>query len=56
MIYFRKLERNYYDKSKRDKIKYELKPESMSSNYVCRKCKSKEHHIMKFKQDLQMNP
>ena len=29
-------------KSKRDKIKYELKPESMSSNYVCRKCKSKE--------------
>lgn len=29
-------------KSKRDKIKYEFKPESMSSNYICRKCKSKE--------------
>ena len=29
-------------KSKRDKIKYEVKPESMSTNYVCRKCKSKE--------------
>jgi len=29
-------------KSKRDKIKYEFKPESMSSQYVCRKCKSRE--------------
>ena len=29
-------------KSKRDKIKYKLKPESMSSLYVCRKCKGRE--------------
>jgi len=29
-------------KSKRDKIKYELKPEAMTSLFKCRKCKSRE--------------
>ena len=42
-------------KSKRDKIRYELKPEAMTSLFKCRKCKSREHHIMKFKQGLLMN-
>jgi DNA-directed RNA polymerase subunit M/transcription elongation factor TFIIS len=29
-------------KSKRDKIRYELKPEAMTSLFKCRKCKSRE--------------
>ena len=29
-------------KSKRDKIKYELKPEAMTNLFKCRKCKSRE--------------
>ena len=42
-------------KSKRDKIKYELKPEAMTNLFKCRKCGSREHLIMKFKHVQRMN-